>query len=410
MKMSKVGPVEVRGHLNKWPHAPPSHVSAEQSMVSSPCNIRAVPVHNCRFALSKHTSNCDWIRMKDQMTHYLSIFAETGLFLTAGLVALRYINSHAWGQWIYKGSLKGKVIVVTGANSGIGKSVSAQLAAKGARVIMACRDEGRTLTAIGEIRKTVQDGELVYKHLDLESLKCVKDCVEEISSSEARVDVLICNAGILEGPFKMTVDGYERHFQVNHLAHAVMQVLLLPKLLSNATTENPAKIVSVTSSLAIRGYISESDFIKNSLREVGFNREKAYPKTKLYSFLFNRELAQKLREKPVIIYSASPGFVLTNLARHKSISWFKYALMAPVAAIYLRTAHQGAQSILEAAFPSHQANRDLPTGSVLRNCLLDTRLNTLTDEFDGKTVYKKTLEILSTDSEIEQVLRLLQVK
>lgn len=349
--------------------------------------------------------------MKEKMAQYLSVIAETSIYLTAGLVALRFLNSRFWGQWKYNGSLKGKVIIVTGANSGIGKSVTSQLAAKGARIIMACRDEEKTKSAIEDIRKSVKEGELVYRHLDLENLNSVRNCVQEITSNEEKIDVLICNAGLFEAPFKLTPDGFERHFQVNHLAHAMLQILLLPKLTSNSTTNNDeGRIVSVTSKLATTGYISEADFIKNSLREISFNREKAYPKTKLYSLLFNKELAKQLKNKPIKIYSASPGFALTNLSRYKSISWYKYLLLGPIAVVVLRTAFQGAQTVLEAAFPTKMSNVNLPSGSVLRNCHLDSKLDNIVERMDSKLVYNKTLDILTIDSEVEKVLKLFQVK
>ena len=344
----------------------------------------------------------------NKMTHYISLWAEAGIFFAAGLVALRYINSRSWGRWKYNDSLRGKVVVITGANSGIGKSLSSQLASKGAKVIMACRDDQLALTAINNIRKSVVNGELHYKHLDLENLQSVKDFANEVSH-EQRIDVLICNAGIMDAPFKMTTDKYERHFQVNHLAHAMLQILLLPKLLSNAKPGNPARIISVTSSLATGGHISESDFIKNSVRAVNFNVEKAYPKSKLYALLFSQKLAKALKEKSVKIYSASPGFALTRLARHKSIR-LMYIFFAPLGMVFLRTSFQAAQSILEAAFPSHESNHNLPSGSVIRNCQLDTNLTVLADRFDSKMIYEKTLEILASDSEVEQVLKLLKIK
>lgn len=341
------------------------------------------------------------------MGHLLAIITEGSLFVAAGLVVIRFLNSRSWGKWRYSSSLEGKVIVITGANSGIGKSVTAQLAEKGARVIMACRDEAKALAAIEDIRKKVPNGQLVYKHLDLENLNSVKQCAHEILS-EDKVDVLICNAGIFESPYKITVDGYESHFQVNHLAHAMLQALLLPKMISNAP--DAARVVSVTSSLAVKGVISEGDFIKNSLIEKAYIRDKAYSKTKLYALLFSGELAKRLPDRSVKILSASPGMVLTQLARHRSIPWFKYLLFAPFAVMILRTPFQGAQSVLETAFPSSEETRSLPTGSVLRNCKLDDKLTHIVDKFDSKFVYDKTLDILAADNEVAAALKQLHLK
>lgn len=339
--------------------------------------------------------------------HLLTIITEGGLFIAAGLVVIRFFNSRSWGKWRYNGSLDGKVIVITGASSGIGKSVSSQLAERGARVIMACRDEQRTREAIEEIRKKVPNGQLEYQHLDLENLSSVKKCAEDIISKD-KVDILICNAGIFESPFKITVDGYESHFQVNHLGHAMLQALLLPKMISNASEDT--KVVSVTSSLAVKGVISESDFVKNSLIEKAYVRDKAYSKTKLYALLFSSEIAKRLPDKSVKILSASPGMVLTRLARHRSIPWFKYLLFAPFAVMFLRTPFQGSQSVLEAAFPSTDETKAVATGSVLRNCKLDLKLTTVVDKFDGKLVYDKTLDILASDNDVARALKELRLR
>ncbi|KAG5846837.1 hypothetical protein ANANG_G00119220 [Anguilla anguilla] len=141
--------------------------------------------------------------------------------------------------------MRGKTIVVTGANSGIEKAAAAELLKLQARVTMACREQKKEEDAAREIRQEAgpSQGEVVVKHLDLASLKSVHSFCEEILQEELRLDVLIKNAGVFQ--CTQTDEGFEMQFGVNHLGHFLLTTLLLDLLTKSA----PSRIVVVTSKL-----------------------------------------------------------------------------------------------------------------------------------------------------------------
>ncbi|XP_051921631.1 retinol dehydrogenase 12 isoform X2 [Hippocampus zosterae] len=149
----------------------------------------------------------------------------------------------------------GKTVLVTGANTGIGKETCREMARRGARVVMACRDLSRADQAAEDIRKSTGNGNVVVRHLDLASLYSVRQFAKDFLDSEDRLDILINNAGVMMCPKWLTEDGFETQFAVNHLSHFLLTNLLLPKLKSSA----PSRVVTV-SSIAHRGGSGVSSF------------------------------------------------------------------------------------------------------------------------------------------------------
>lgn len=157
-------------------------------------------------------------------------------------------------------------VVITGANSGIGKETARVLYQHGARVILACRNRDETQAMIEEFKRSIQSsGELVYRHLDLASLESVKNFASKVIKEEPELNMLINNAAVFGAPIQSTEDGFEMNMQVNHLAPALLTVLLLPKLQSvPPTSSSPVKsrIVLVTSTLYKKGLIKDKFFEK----------------------------------------------------------------------------------------------------------------------------------------------------
>ena len=153
----------------------------------------------------------------------------------------------------FSNRLIGKTIIVTGANTGIGKETARELFKHGARVIMACRNEQETLKLIEEFTKLYSQstsGQLVYKHLDLTSFESIKIFADQIKQEETQVHTLINNAAIFGAPFDMTSDGYEVNMQVNHLAPVLLTILLLPKLqMAKSNDSITNKVINVSSTL-----------------------------------------------------------------------------------------------------------------------------------------------------------------
>ncbi|CAG7716512.1 unnamed protein product [Allacma fusca] len=129
-------------------------------------------------------------------------------------------------------NVEGKFVVITGANTGLGKEAAFEMARRGAVVVLACRDHGRAEAAILDIRKRTPRGELIFMELDLSSLESVRRFCKNFNEKFQKIDILINNAGVFV-PLKKRMksnDGYEINFGVNHLGHFLLTNLLLDKL------------------------------------------------------------------------------------------------------------------------------------------------------------------------------------
>ncbi|XP_061599067.1 retinol dehydrogenase 14-like [Cololabis saira] len=236
------------------------------------------------------------------------------------------------------GSMEGKTVIVTGANSGIGRATTAAIVKLGGRVIMACRDHGLALEAAREIVQETgaEQSQVSVKHLDLASLASVRAFCHEVIQTESRLDVLINNAGVYQCPLTRTQDGFELQFGVNHLGHFLLTHLLLELLRRSA----PSRVVVVSSRLYKRGTIDFSDL--NSERS--YDRAAAYARSKLANLLFCGELARRLQGSGVTANALTPGMVNTNLGRHVAVPALARPLAALLARGLLRTPEQGAQT------------------------------------------------------------------
>lgn len=234
--------------------------------------------------------------------------------------------------------MRGKTIIITGANSGIGRATTVALLKSQGRVIMACRDMKRAEEAAQEIRVEIglDSGELVIKHLDLASLKSVHSFCEDIYKEESQIDVLINNAGIYQCPYTKTEDGFEMQFGVNHLGHFLLTHLLMDLMKKSA----PSRIIIVSSKLYKYGEINFEDL--NS--EKSYDRAFAYSRSKLANLLFTCELASRLNETGVTVNALTPGIVRTNLGRHVNIPLLAKPLFSMVSRVFFKSPEQGAQT------------------------------------------------------------------
>ncbi|MGF1511491.1 MAG: oxidoreductase [Myxococcota bacterium] len=224
-------------------------------------------------------------------------------------------------------SQTGKLIVVTGANTGIGYETARALAAKGARVVLACRNLEKGQAALQSMLGRMPSGSahgsgttldaaerLELLHLDLASLDSVRRFASSLAERHRSVDVLINNAGVMFPPASKTEDGFELQFGVNHLGHYAVTGLLLPML---RRADRP-RVVSV-SSLAHRG--GRIDF--GSFRsENGYNAFREYAQSKLACLMFALELHRRYgfrREASMISVAAHPGGTATDLQRHQKV-------------------------------------------------------------------------------------------
>lgn len=221
--------------------------------------------------------------------------------------------------------LNGKIIVVTGGNSGLGYESVKAFASKGAEVVLASRSAKKGEEAKTEILKESPEGKIKVMQLDLGDLESVRNFASEFKKDYKKLHVLMNNAGIMMTPYFTTKDGFEGQLGTNHLGHFALTGLLMDILLY---TEG-SRIVNVSSGGHKRG---EMDF--NNLQfENGrdYSPMKAYGRSKLSNLLFTYEMQRELKaaNKETIAVAAHPGVAQTNLARHLE-NKFLYKIIYPV--------------------------------------------------------------------------------
>nr|XP_028581493.1 retinol dehydrogenase 12-like [Podarcis muralis] len=233
--------------------------------------------------------------------------------------------------------LDGKVAVVTGANTGIGKETAKDLARRGGRVILACRDIAKGEAAAREIIAETGNQQVIVKKLDLSDSKSIRAFAEDFLKEEKKLHFLINNAGVMMVPYSKTADGFEMHIGVNHLGHFLLTFLLLDRLKESA----PARIVNVASHLHASWRIN----FKNLQGEKYYNGFLAYCQSKLANVLFTRELARKLQGTGVTVNAIHPGVVDSELSRYS----YSSGIFKAVFRFTFKTPKEGAQTSIYCA-------------------------------------------------------------
>src|SRR6266487_4223324 len=202
-------------------------------------------------------------------------------------------------------TMKDKVVMVTGANSGIGKAASLALAEMGATVVMVARSKEKGEAARSEIIRKSQNNAVDLLLADLSSLGSVRILSSEFQKKYSSLHVLINNAGLFNQRRRVTADGYENTFATNYLAPFLLTNLQLDLLKASA----PSRIINVSSVGHYSGHINFDDL--NLEKEYG--GWKAYGQSKLALVLFTHELAKKLQGTSVTVNAVHPGTVATNI-------------------------------------------------------------------------------------------------
>jgi NAD(P)-dependent dehydrogenase (short-subunit alcohol dehydrogenase family) len=212
--------------------------------------------------------------------------------------------------------MKGKICVVTGSNSGIGKETALSLAKMGAHVVMVVRNQERGEKARLEIVKQTGNNSIDLMICDLSSMDSIRRFAQEFKRKYDRLDVLVNNAGAMFNKREVTPEGFERTLAVNYLGPFLLTHEMLDLLKSSA----PSRIINVSSGLAKNGKVDHDDLqsAKNYEGTKAYARVRApvYANSKLMLMMFTYELARRLKGTGVTANVLMPGFVATNLGKN----------------------------------------------------------------------------------------------
>ena len=232
-----------------------------------------------------------------------------------------------------------KIVIITGANTGIGYEATKQLAGKGYHVIMACRNVTKGTKAVQVIRSEIPSASLEVMETDLASFDSIKTFAEAFKATHTACNILINNAGIFVTDHQTTSDGIELQFGVNHLGAFLLTHLMLP--LIKAST--PARIINVSSIGHYTGKIHFDDL----MLEAKYNGLEAYRQSKLANVLFTYELARRLEGSGVTSNCLHPGLIGTSIGSRNNHSWMGWVwrLYKP----FMTSAKRGAFTMVKLA-------------------------------------------------------------
>lgn len=213
------------------------------------------------------------------------------------------------------------------------------LAARGARVIIACRDVDSARSVVDEIRSKGAAADAVVKRVDMSSLQSIRQFADDIIASEARIDCLVNNAGVMLFDRHESVDGLEMNMAVDYFGPVYLTMLLLDKM---RTTSDDPRVVSIAS-------MAHGNINKLNINDLNFQKSfrlmRAYGTAKLGIIMFSRELAR--RQDQVRVYAVDPGWSATSLFDH--LPWFlKMFVNNPFTSLHTRPVHDAAASVIHA--------------------------------------------------------------
>ncbi|XP_076261461.1 retinol dehydrogenase 11-like [Rhynchophorus ferrugineus] len=288
--------------------------------------------------------------------------------------------------------LDGKTALITGSNTGIGKVAVKDFFERGARVIMACRNEDKAKVAADDIKTSCQTkentGEILIERLDLGSLESIRNCAQKLLEREPKIDLLVNNAGVMMCPEGKTEDGFETQLGTNYLGHFLLTLLLLPKIRQSSA----ARIVNVSSVAHERGSI---DFDDLNSQKKPYSAYAAYTQSKLANVLFTKELDRRLKESKIDninVYSLHPGVIKTELGRHLQETYgsalmFVWRLFSWA----IKTPEQGAQTTIYCSVDEKCANE---SGLYYSDCAVKTPSKAAQNSEDAEKLWVESLKLV----------------
>ncbi|XP_015605730.1 retinol dehydrogenase 12 [Cephus cinctus] len=312
-----------------------------------------------------------------------------------------------------KERLVGKTVIITGANTGIGKETARDLYRRGARVILACRDVQKADATAKEVKSNPpsqpnkeqfqgEPGEVLVYQLDLCSLASVRNCAKDIYKKESAVNILINNAGMVIESFGKTEDGFETQLQTNYLGHFLFTLLLLPKIRASGPG---CRIINVSSLAHHYGDIHFDDLnLENS-----YTMKEAYCQSKLANVLFTVELTRRLKEANIdgiTTYSVHPGMVKTDISRniHSYLLRIMQVVLTPFAPLFVKTSEQGAQTTIYCAV-AQECSKE--SGLYYKDCAVANLTNKVNDTELIAKLWNETMKMVRLEQEnnLEELLK-----
>lgn len=287
--------------------------------------------------------------------------------------------------------MKGKVVVITGATSGIGQVAAEKLAEMGARIVQIARDGVRGEAAMKRLRERSPAVEHKIYYADLSRLSEMRRVAAEIAAAESRIDVLINNAGAIFSAREVTQDGLERTFALNHMSYFMLAHGLRERLVSSG----PARIVNTASdahepfSLDFDDLQSEKAYQSNFWEWLrwGGPAFKVYGRSKLCNILFTRELSRRLAGTAVTANSLHPGFVATRFGDQTG-GLLSFGIR--VAKNFALTPERGAETLVYLASSPEVAG---VTGEYFHKCRQAMPSQEARDDAKAKRLWKDTANL-----------------
>ncbi|KAF9793785.1 hypothetical protein SFRURICE_013197 [Spodoptera frugiperda] len=293
--------------------------------------------------------------------------------------------------------LEGKTIIVTGGTAGMGLEMAVDFANRGAKVIIACPFEDEGKNARNLIIQQTENQNIVFKLLNLASLKSVRQFAADILRSEDRLDVLINNAGVGAPRDKLTQDGLNFIMQVNYYGAFLLTLLLLPLLIKTGKPGERSRILLTTSVLH---RIGQMDF-ENMNKTDYWYKIQIYGNSKLCLIPFASELSKRLEGTNVVVNNVDPGAVGTRIfdSGSKVLGFFLRNIIINL----FKTPWQGAQTALYAALDKKAGE---VSGAYFRNCGLARAVNRAYCEKTAKILWEESVRLVQlTNEEVEQCFK-----
>jgi len=299
------------------------------------------------------------------------------VFLSAGIIVyfIIYVLNQLYIRMCKSTArVDGKVVIITGSNTGIGKTTAIDLAQRGAIIVLACRNSEKSNAALKDIKRSSGVNCVYLMQADLSSLKSVKKFVAEFLGKFSKLHILINNAGVMMCPYEKTENGFEKQLGTNHFGHFLLTNLLLKTMVQTGNS----RIINVSSYGHWFGTMNFDDIHS----EKHYISIKAYGRSKLANILFTKELHRKLIGTSVTAFAVHPGAVFTELGRY--LPGILQFVLRPFVPCFTKTPTQGAQTQILCAVAE---GLEKDSGKYFENCAVALSSKESKDEGVAKKLW-----------------------